>query len=333
MTRFALAFLVALALPAQAAAQTPPAPAPTPPAVPTPAPPPAATAKLSVSVSDGLSAKRPAALAGRAFTARVVMKPFVVNEGAVLRVYRGSKKIKVKTLKFKAVNGGTAGVAELKVSSKVSARLALKVSHRATPGLATTVAKPLRVDVVRAYAGPGSKGPAVKFLQDKLASLHYVTSRSGVYDSATGRAIMAWRKVAGYSRTYIATADVFAGMLKGRGVFKVRHPGDGRHVEARLNQQVLALINGSKVERIYHTSSGKPSTPTIQGKFAVYLKTPGVNAKGMVDSNYFIRGYAIHGYADVPAYNASHGCLRVPVPNARSIYYWLRIGDVVWVEP
>jgi peptidoglycan hydrolase-like protein with peptidoglycan-binding domain len=261
------------------------------------------------------------------------MKPFVANETAVLRVYRGSKKVKVKTLKFTAVNGGTAGVAQIKVSSQVSARLALKVSHRATPGLATTVAKPLRINVVRAYAGPGSKGPAVKFLQDKLASLHYVTSRSGVYDAATGRAIMAWRKVAGYSRTYIATADVFAGMLKGRGVFKVRHPGDGRHVEARLNQQVLALINGSKVERIYHTSSGKPSTPTVQGKFAVYMKTPGTNAKGMVDSNYFIRGYAIHGYADVPAYNASHGCLRVPVPNARSIYDWLRIGDVVWVEP
>ena len=144
---------------------------------------------------------------------------------------------------------------------------------------------------------------------------------------------MAWRKVAGYSRTYVATADVFAGMLKGRGVFKVRHPKDGRHVEARLNQQVLALINGSKVERIYHTSSGAPATPTVRGKFRVYLKTPGINAKGMVDSNYFIRGYAIHGYASVPPYNASHGCLRVPVPNARSIYDWLRIGDVVWVEP
>jgi lipoprotein-anchoring transpeptidase ErfK/SrfK len=52
----------------------------------------------------------------------------------------------------------------------------------------------------------------------------------------------------------------------------------------------------------------------------------------MVDSNYFIRGYAIHGYASVPPYNASHGCLRVPIMNARTIYNWLRIGDVVWVE-
>ena len=52
------------------------------------------------------------------------------------------------------------------------------------------------------------------------------------------------------------------------------------------------------------------------GSFRVYMKTPGTNAKGMVDSNYFIRGYAIHGYVDVPAFNASHGCLRIPIPDA-----------------
>ena len=38
--------------------------------------------------------------------------------------------------------------------------------------------------------------------------------------------------------------------------------------------------------------------------------------KGMVHSNYFIGGYAIHGYVSVPAYPASHGCLRVPIPDA-----------------
>jgi peptidoglycan hydrolase-like protein with peptidoglycan-binding domain len=324
-----LVLLAALALPAQAAAQVPPAPTPAPPA---PAPPPVPTAALSISAQDVLGGKTPAALAGRTFTARVVMKPFVAHEGAILRVYRGSKKVKVKALTFKPVAGGTSGVATLKVSSKLSGKLTLKASHRATPGLATAVAKPVRVTVVRAYAGPGSRGPAVKLLQDKLAALHYVVPRSGVYDAGTGRAIMAWRKVAGYSRTYIATADVFAGLLKGRGVFKVRHPGDGRHVEARINAQVLALIDKGKVQRIYHTSSGAPATPTVRGKFRVYMKTPGTNAKGMVDSSYFIRGYAIHGYASVPPYNASHGCLRVPLPNARAIYDWLRIGDVVWVE-
>jgi hypothetical protein len=321
----------ALALPAQAAAQVPPVPTPPAPA-PTPAPP-VPTAKLSITAQDVLGGKRPAALAGRTFTARVVMKPFVANEGAVLRVYRGSKKLKVKALKFKPVAGGTSGVATFKVSSKIAATLTLKASHKATAGLATVVAKPVRVTVVRAYAGPGSRGPAVKLLQDRLAALHYVVPRSGVYDAGTGNAIMAWRKVAGYSRTFVATADVFAGLLKGRGVFKVRHPGDGHHVEARINAQVLALIDKGKVQRIYHTSSGAPATPTVRGKFRVYMKTPGTNAKGMLDSNYFIRGYAIHGYVSVPPYNASHGCLRVPLANARAIYDWLRIGDVVWVEP
>jgi lipoprotein-anchoring transpeptidase ErfK/SrfK len=76
-------------------------------------------------------------------------------------------------------------------------------------------------------------------------------------------------------------------------------------------------------------SSGKPSTPTILGSFRFYSKTPGTNAKGMVFANYFIRGYAIHGYADVPPYAASHGCLRVPVPDAVPIFRWVRLGDRV----
>jgi hypothetical protein len=318
MRRPALAAaLLSLALPATAAAQTPPP----------------ADVTLTSSARDTIEGTRPAAFAGRSFTARVVMKPYVEGEGAVLRAYRGKKKILAKSLTFTPVDGGAAGVATVKVRSKVAGALAIKVSHKATPAVGTLRAKTLRVNIVRPYADSGSSGPAVRWLQGRLAAMKYVVPRTGVYDAGTGRAVMAWRKVAGLSRTYVATSQVFDGLLKGKGRFKVRHPGDGRHVEARLNSQVLALIEGGKVQRIYHTSSGAPATPTVRGKFRVYLKTPGTNAKGMVDSSYFIRGYAIHGYASVPPYNASHGCLRVPVPNARAIYDWLRIGDVVWVEP
>ena len=73
-------------------------------------------------------------------------------------------------------------------------------------------------------------------------------------------------------------------------------------------------------------STGAPATPTIRGTYRVYRKDPGTNAKGMVKSSYFIRGYAIHGFASVPNYNASHGCVRVPVPNASSIFRWVRMG-------
>ena len=47
----------------------------------------------------------------------------------------------------------------------------------------------------------------------------------------------------------------------------------------------------------------------------------------MLDSNYFIRGYAIHGYPEVPNYAASHGCLRIPNANAAFVFGWIGVGD------
>jgi lipoprotein-anchoring transpeptidase ErfK/SrfK len=87
------------------------------------------------------------------------------------------------------------------------------------------------------------------------------------------------------------------------------------------------------VRRIYHISSGAPATPTVLGRYRVYRKSPGTAWNGMVHSSYFVRGYAIHGYASVPTFPASHGCLRVPIPDAWSIYRWVRMGDVVRVYP
>jgi peptidoglycan hydrolase-like protein with peptidoglycan-binding domain len=195
------------------------------------------------------------------------------------------------------------------------------------------VAKPVRVNVVPLHAKPGGRGPAVRLLQSELAALGYVVGKRGLYDDRTARAVLAFRKVTGMARSTIASSDVFRALAKGRGHFRVRHPEHGKHVEADLSRQVLALAQGGKVERIYPMSSGKPSTPTVVGSFRVYSKSPGFNAKGMYFSNYFIRGYAIHGYASVPVFAASHGCLRVPIPDAISIYNWLRIGNIVDVYP
>jgi peptidoglycan hydrolase-like protein with peptidoglycan-binding domain len=319
---------LALLFPATAAAQTPP-PAPTPPP-PAPAPPPPAAVALTTSAPDLPAAAT--ALTGRSFTARVVMKPYVAGEKVTVRVYRGKRKIQVRALTPTPVAGNTAGVVTLKVKTAKPGKLTIKASHRATPVATTAVAKTLRVTALRPYAAPGARGPLVRVLQAKLDALHYAVPRSGVFDAGTANAVMAWRKYTGLARTTIASEQVFSGLLAGKGAFKVRHPQDGHHVEARLDKQVLALIDGGKVVRIYHTSSGKGSTPTVRGRFHVYMKTPGTNAKGMVDSSYFIRGYAIHGYASVPNYNASHGCLRVPLMSARTIYDWVRLGDVVWVE-
>jgi peptidoglycan hydrolase-like protein with peptidoglycan-binding domain len=324
----ALGAVFALALTSTAAAQTPPpAPTPTPPP---PAPP--AAGSLTTSALGVFAGTHPTAITGRSFSVRIVLRPYVAGQTVTVRVYRGARKLAAHALTPQPVAGNTAAVATLEVKTATPGTLTIKASHRATPALATVVAKPLHVRALRPYAVPGARGPLVRLLQARLAAEHYAVPRTGVFDAGTSDAVLAWRKITGMARTTIASEQVFGGLLAGKGTFKVRHPGDGRHVEARLDKQVLALIDGRNVVAIYHMSSGKPSTPTVRGRFKVYMKSPGTNAEQMYDSSYFIRGYAIHGYPQVPAYNASHGCLRVPNRDAPAIYNWLRIGDVVWVE-
>ncbi len=156
--------------------------------------------------------------------------------------------------------------------------------------------------------------------------------RAARYDDATGRAVLAFRKVNGMARVESASNDASSrSSSAARAASSSSTPGAGRHVEFDWSRQVLVFAQGGRAVRIYHASSGKPSTPTVFGTFHFYSKTPGTNAKGMVDSNYFIGGYAVHGYFDVPPYAASHGCIRVPIPNAASIYNWIRLGETIFV--
>ncbi|MDX6726776.1 MAG: hypothetical protein QOK49_1581 [Baekduia sp.] len=347
MTRSAAALLPALVLLATASAavaQTPvptsavPAPtsavppttavpAPTTPPAPVPAPAPAqGTLGLTLGQVNGKSA---AVLAGDRFRVRGAVRPFVAGQTVVVRFYRGSRKLATRKVAIKATKGGTNGEFVLGYTPTGAGHITVRASHRATAALATMVAKGRGVDVLRPRALPGSTGLVVRLLQRKLKALGYVTGRPGDYDARTARAVLAFRKVTGMARIQLATEDVFRRLARGGGHFKVRFPKQGKHVEADLSLQVLALIRGSKVERIYPISSGKPSTPTVLGTFRVYSKTPGTNAKGMVFTSYFHGGYGIHGYAEVPTYAASHGCLRAPVPDAVPIFNWIAYGDPV----
>jgi hypothetical protein len=189
------------------------------------------------------------------------------------------------------------------------------------------------VHVIKISGGAhiAAHGRSVRLLQKGLRALAYVTPDGGSYDDATGRAVLAFRKVNGMSRIETASKSVFKKLFRGQGGFTLKHPGAGRHVEFDWSRQVLVFAQGGRPVRIYHASSGKPSTPTVFGTFHFYSKTPGTNAKGMVDSNYFIGGYAIHGYIDVPPFAASHGCIRVPIPNAASIFDWIQLGETIFV--
>jgi len=51
------------------------------------------------------------------------------------------------------------------------------------------------------------------------------------------------------------------------------------------------------------------------------------------NASYFDGGIAFHEYADVPPYPASHGCVRVPAPEAKRVYRFAAINRVVIVKP
>jgi lipoprotein-anchoring transpeptidase ErfK/SrfK len=250
------------------------------------------------------------------------LSPAVKGEQVVVRVRRGRRKIAAKAVKVDA-----AGAYRLRIRAGGTGRVTVSASHRSTPALGTAVARPLRVDVLPRRVAGGQRGRAVRMLQRHLARRGYVTGRAGTFDGRTARAVLAFRKVSGLRRTSAADEAVMRRLASGGGRFRVRFPSHGKHVEADLSRQVIALIRGKRVERIYHTSSGSPATPTIRGSFRFERSEPGYNTKEMFWSRYFIRGFAIHGYKSVPVYPASHGCLRVPLSDAKSIFDWIALGD------
>ncbi|HEY8583945.1 MAG TPA: L,D-transpeptidase family protein, partial [Capillimicrobium sp.] len=253
------------------------------------------------------------------------LTPAKAGQRVAVRILRDGKPLKERTVKtardgrFSHTFGG------------VSAGQARVVAvHERSRAIARSRATPRELAVLEPSASYGSRSASVQWLQRKLAQKRYAVPRNGVFDDATGRAVIAFRKLTGMARTATADRAVFEALAAGKGAFKVKYPNHGRHVEGDLSHDVLALIDkGGKVHRIYHTSPGAAATPTILGTYRVYRKDYGANAIGMVHSAYFIRGYAIHGYHSVPVYKASHGCFRVPLANALYIYNWIDMGTIV----
>jgi hypothetical protein len=325
----ALIAAAALALPAAASAQlpvptSPQPPQPTPPANPAPQP---AKAGLTIALRSGLHYRgNTYTLAHDLITVTGHINPAASGETVRVELSRAGKVRAHRNVKV-----GKKGNFTTQLRPRSAGRFRLRAVHAQSAKVAKGTSKRIVFTAIRPSVRRGAGGIRVKLLQRQLASLAYATPQSGRFDDGTARAVLAYRKVNRMARTSRANRTVFQRLFAGRGTFRLRYPHAGKHVEADLSRQVLVLAQNGKPWRIYHMSSGKPSTPTVTGSFRFYRKTPGYNAKAMYYSNYFIRGYAIHGYHEVPTYNASHGCLRVPLANAVSIYRWINLGDRIFV--
>jgi hypothetical protein len=328
--RILAATLVPLALAVAAPAAS--AQLPTTPSNTTPPPPAAVDAKLSVVVASGISdRKHRYVLAGDRTLVRGHIRPFVAGQTVDVRLFRGKKQVGHRTVKVKQAKGN---VGEFTVSLGVhkAAKYSVRAHHDATPQQKEGESPKAAFGAITPRAHRGSGGESVRLLQIGLRRLAYVAPLTGRFEDGTARALLAFRKVNRMSHNSSASKTVFRKVFHGAGGFHLRYPKSGTHVEADLSRQVLVLAAHGRAVMIFTVSSGKPSTPTIQGRFRFYRKEPGTNGHGMVDSTYFSGGYAVHGYADVPAtYPASHGCIRVPIPDAARIYGAIRLGELIYV--
>jgi PKD repeat protein len=204
----------------------------------------------------------------------------------------------------------------------------IRITLRPVPGY-LPVRRVLERIVFLSSLGPGSAGASVRELELRLHELHYALGGiDGYYGQDDVDAVIAFEKVNGLWRTGRVDARVWRELQRAE-VPRARHPA-GDHVEVSKGRQVLFLVRDGKVALIVPVSTGATGNTPL-GVWHVYSKVPGYNAKEMYYSSFFVGGFAIHGYHSVPAYPASHGCVRIPLWVAHRVFTLIGYGTTVYI--
>jgi hypothetical protein len=258
------------------------------------------------------------------------VSPYAAGQRVDVTFYLNGHKLLRRTVKVARGPGGS-GTFKASVVLRRAGRYAASAHLRATPTVRgdSTLRKSWRVSFPSLHAGRCDR--VVKGFKRGLAKMGYVSGGSSCFNGRTGREVLAYRKVNGMTRNEHAGKGLVKRVYAGKGGYRVRHPDAGEHAEVPRDKQVLVLAKGDRPFAIYPVSTGKPSTPTITGRYSFYRREPGYNSEGMYYSFYWHGGYAVHGFASVPDYAASHGCVRTYIADQPRIYEQLEYGESIFV--
>jgi hypothetical protein len=180
---------------------------------------------------------------------------------------------------------------------------------------------------------PDAQAPGLREVQQLLADLGFMapTGVTGAPGDETSVAVLAFQKWSGLPRTGVLDPRTTAAVEHAtRPQPVLRRPG--RRVEILLGRQVALAVVDNRVERVFHISSGSYGR-TPSGRFRVYRKErlswsiP--FSTWMPFASYFVGGIAFHAYPSVPAYPASHGCVRMMARDAPLMYAFATYGTPV----
>jgi peptidoglycan hydrolase-like protein with peptidoglycan-binding domain len=200
-----------------------------------------------------------------------------------------------------------------------------------------------RADYAKPSEGPqpkqrprGAKSSSTRQIQQRLADLHYLSKKAvdGVEGYQTQEAVIAFQSWKGLERDGVVGPATTAALAHAKQP-KPQSSGPSKRIEVYRAKGVALLIAHGKTKRAIHVSAGAPGTPTPPGTFQVFrkeLQSWSVPFQVYLPyASYFNAGIAFHEYPDVPVYPASHGCVRVPAPEAPGVYKFAKIGTTVVV--
>jgi cell wall hydrolase len=173
---------------------------------------------------------------------------------------------------------------------------------------------------------------------------YWLTAADGSYGVTTQQAVLALQKAAGLGRDGVAGPATMAALT--RGVKPSPRSTSGHVIEIDKSRQLLLVVTNGHLDETIATSTGSYAPYTSQGQqyiaatpagqFTIFRQVDGVDPGplgSLYRPKYFNGGIAIHGYNDVPAEPASHGCARVSNPAID--FLWnsgaAPIGTAVWV--
>ncbi len=197
----------------------------------------------------------------------------------------------------------------------------------------------------------GSKGPEVEAMERKLGLLRYdVGLVDGRFDGQTWQGLMAFQKLHGLKRTgkfdadtqrELALASVPGGLIPNGGLPRV---------EVDISRQILMYFDEFGLNRVVAVSSGSNrkyceiskksgkencgDARTPRGNYRVERRIKGKRESDLgvlYNPMYFTGGYAIHGSPSIPAYAASHGCVRITNRTADWMFADVKNGTPVYV--
>lgn len=191
--------------------------------------------------------------------------------------------------------------------------------------------------------GIGAEGEVVLHVEQRLAIMGYRPGDvDGSYSPETASAVMAFQKHEGLARDGVVGPEVLGvidGAPSGAG------PRGGAGLEVDLDRQIMFVVALDGTYTILNVSTGNNASYRHPGGYTAVAVTPtGTYAVGRkIDAEehaplgtlyrpmYFYGGYAVHGSRSVPAYPASHGCVRVSYEDEDWLFPVIQRGTPVTI--